>query len=292
LLSNADVAMYRAKESGRNTVKLFRQEMNSANIERLQMTGDLRRAIESNAFRLDYQPIMDVSSGMIVGAEALLRWQQKGRTVAPSEFIPLAEDTGLIVPIGRWVLQTACMQAKAFENALRFPLRIAVNISPRQFRQTDLVDSIESALRESGLASHLLELEITEGILMDERGSAAETLQHLRSMGISVAIDDFGTGYSSLSYLKKFPVDRLKIDQAFTRHTSSDGNNAILTTTIIAMAKNLGMRVLAEGIETQDDLDFMRSRTCDEAQGFYIARPMDPVSLIAFCEEHVPLERC
>jgi diguanylate cyclase (GGDEF)-like protein/PAS domain S-box-containing protein len=275
LLRNADTAMYVAKESGRNNYKFFSQEMNHRAVERITLETSLRRALEREEFSLVYQPQIDMKNGRLTGMEALLRWNhpEKG-FVSPGKFIPIAEETGLIIPIGEWVLRTTCEQAKSLIDAGFPALRMAVNISGCQFKQGNLARLVSQTLEETGLSPVNLELELTESILMENAGSAIATLQELKKIGVRLAIDDFGTGYSSLTYLKHFPIDRLKIDQLFIRDITTDSDDASISEAIIAMARSLGMDVIAEGVETKEQMEFLASRDCHEMQGFYFSRPV------------------
>ncbi|MBC7996175.1 MAG: EAL domain-containing protein [Rhizobacter sp.] len=274
LMRNADTAMYHAKESGRANYQFFSAHMNERVSRRLTTETNLRRALEHGEFTLHYQPLIELASGRIDGAEALVRWPQPDqRLVAPGEFIPVAEETGLIVPLGEWVLREACRQAQAWQ-ALQPGLRIAVNLSARQFRQKNLVSMIEQALGDTGLAPHLLELELTEGMLMHHADETVRTLSQLDEMGVRLAIDDFGTGYSSLSYLKRFPIHTLKIDRSFMQDLSSGSDDAAIVTAIIALARSLNLQVTAEGVETDAQVVALRKLSCDLAQGFHFARPM------------------
>jgi diguanylate cyclase (GGDEF)-like protein len=274
LMRNADTAMYHAKESGRGNFQFFSAQLTERVSHRLSTETNLRRALERGEFIVHYQPLMNLSTGQIDGAEALLRWpQQDQRLVSPVEFIPIAEETGLIVPLGEWVLLEACAQAQAWQT-LHPGLRIAVNLSARQFRQKNLIGMIEQALGESRLAPSLLELELTEGMLMHNVEEATHILARLDEIGVRLAIDDFGTGYSSLSYLKRFPIHTLKIDRSFVRDISTDPDDAAIVTAIVAMARSLNLRVTAEGVETEEQATFLRSLTCDQAQGFHFGRPM------------------
>jgi diguanylate cyclase (GGDEF)-like protein len=275
LITRADAAMYNAKQAGRNNYQIFASDMSTFFPERLMLENDLRRAISRGEFELHYQPKVDVREELIVGMEALLRWRHPQRgLIAPQDFIPLAEDTGLIVPIGAWVIQEACAQNTAWQNAGMAHLRVAVNISGVQFRQKDLLDTIGRALEESGLAAECLEIEITESVVMQNASEAIVTLEKLSRMGIHVSIDDFGTGYSSLSYLKRFPIDKLKIDRSFIRDVSSDMDDAAIVRATIGLAHNLRLKVVAEGVETADQLQFLRSLGCDEYQGYYKSHPL------------------
>lgn len=275
LVKHADIAMYHAKSQGRNNFQFYTVEMNEALMERLSLERAMKKAIAENQFRLYYQPRIDLASGRIVGLEALIRWQHPELGfVSPARFIPLAEETGQILPIGEWVLKTACHQCREWiDSGLWDGMgAMAVNVSPRQFQQAGFVGMLHEALAESGLTPDHLEIELTESTLM--HGSAPEaTLISLRELGVLVAIDDFGTGYSSLSYLKRFPLDILKIDQSFVRDLSDDPNDAAITLAIISMAKNLNLRVIAEGVETQEQFAFLKSHGCDECQGYLFSKP-------------------
>jgi diguanylate cyclase (GGDEF)-like protein len=274
LIRNADTAMYHAKESGRGNFQFFNTQMTERVSRRLSTETSLRRGIERGEFRLFYQPLIDAATGCVVGAEALLRWPQAdARIVSPAEFIPVAEDTGLIVPLGEWVLRAACAQAKAWQ--VRQPgLRMAVNLSARQFQQRNLVEMVARVLAETGLAPELLELELTEGMLMHNVEEAVRTMGQLHAMGLRLAIDDFGTGYSSLSYLKRFPIHTLKIDRSFVRDISTDADDAAIVTAIVAMARSLDLEVTAEGVETAQQASFLRTLRCNLVQGFHFGRPV------------------
>ena len=276
LLKHADSAMYRAKDSGRDNFQFFTRELNTLMTERLEMEGQLRRALERNQFVLAYQPRVDLlDGGRIVAAEALLRWRIPNRgTIAPQRFIGLAEETGLIVPIGKWVLQTACAQNKAWQDEGLPPIVVSVNVSARQFRQESIVQTVAEVLRDTGLEARYLELELTESMVMHDAPQLVAMLDQLKDLGVQIAVDDFGTGYSSLSYLKRFPVDRLKIDRSFVEHIASDADDATIVRAIIALGHNLGLKVVAEGVESDEQLRFLRSNLCDEAQGFLMGRPV------------------
>lgn len=275
LLRNADSAMYHAKDMGRNNYQFFMEQMNVAAAERLRLENDLHRALERQEFELHFQPRVSVANGLACGIEALIRWRHPERgLVLPEHFIPVAEDTGLIVPIGEWVINEACRQGTAWCAAGLPKLPVAVNLSPRQFRQSNLVDTVARAIERYGWPCKLLELEITEGVLMQQTSETLKTLEALNRLGVGLAIDDFGTGYSSLSYLKRFPVDFLKIDQSFVRDIAVDPDDATIVTAIIGLAHNLGLTVVAEGVENASQLDFIRDAGCDEAQGYHIGRPM------------------
>jgi len=274
LLRNADAAMYRAKEEGRNTYRYYTAQMNRFAAEKLELEGLLRRALERGQFLLHYQPKLELASGRISGLEALLRWQRPGvGLVPPGDFIPLLEETGLIVPVGDWVLGEACRQLKAWQADGTAPVPIAVNLSPRQFREKDLPARIERAAREHAIAPGQLELEITETALMSNDADVVATLGALRAVGIGIALDDFGTGYSSLSYLKRFPITAVKIDQSFVRGVLTDANDAAISLSVIGIGRSLGLKVIAEGVESEGQLEFLRGNGCDEAQGYLIARP-------------------
>jgi diguanylate cyclase (GGDEF)-like protein/PAS domain S-box-containing protein len=275
LLKNADIAMYRAKEQGRNMFQFYASQMNVHSIERLALESGLRRALERNELVLHYQPVIDAHSGSIAGMEALVRWQhpEKG-LIPPDTFIQIAEETGLIVPIGEWVLRTACEAQRAWQKSTARPVRIAVNLSPRQFVLGDLLKSVTQAIHQTGCDAGCLELEITESLVMHNRERAVALITQLKELGVSVAIDDFGTGYSSLAYLKRFPIDSLKIDRSFVTDIPGDADNAAITQAIIAMAHNLKLRVIAEGVENAAQFRFLREHGCDEMQGYYFSRPL------------------
>lgn len=276
LLKNADTAMYRAKEAGRNNFQFYAHEMNSRALDRLKLESGLRRALERKEFVLHYQPQMDLASGAFIGVEALLRWQPPGQVmIYPGDFIPIAEETGLIVPIGEWVLRNACLQQKKWQEAGMFAgVKIAVNLSARQFRQQDLIRLVSSALEDTGCSPSWLELEITESVIMENPQDATETLQQLSDMGVHLSIDDFGTGYSSLSYLKRFPINTLKIDRSFVRDITIDADDAAIAQAVIALAHSLKLKVIAEGVETAEQLEFLRKQGCDQIQGYYLSPPL------------------
>ncbi len=276
LLRNADTAMYRAKDGGRDNYQLYTQAMNAAVIQRLSLETDLRHALERGELEVYYQPISDVASGEIRGAEALLRWDhpQRGR-LNPDDFIPLAEETGLIIPIGEWVLGQACARVRAWQDAGYANMRVSVNLSARQLQHKSIVHAVRDAYQTAGIQPECLDLEITEGAVMTNVEFIIAVLHGIRRLGVGIAVDDFGTGYSSLSYLKRFPIDSVKIDRSFVRDLATDPSDAAIVTTIIAMARNLGLRVIAEGVETEEQLEFLRRRGCDEFQGYYTSRPVD-----------------
>ena len=275
LLRNADSAMYHAKDMGRNNYQFFMEQMNVAAAERLRIENDLHRALARGEFELHYQPRVSVASGAPCGIEALIRWQHPERgLVPPGQFIPVAEDTGLIVPIGEWVIEEACRQGVAWCSAGLPRLPVAVNLSPRQFRHSNLVDTVAQALGRHGWPSNLLELEITEGVLMQQTADTLKTLEALNRLGVGLAIDDFGTGYSSLSYLKTWRVDALKIDRSFIRDLVTDGSDLAIVNAIVAMARHLNIEVIAEGIESYQQVETLLKLECKLGQGFLFAKPM------------------
>jgi diguanylate cyclase (GGDEF)-like protein len=276
LLKAADVAMYRAKETGRNNYQYYLPSMNVHTLERLELESDLRRALERGEFLLHYQPKVEIRSGRITGVEALLRWKHPLRgLVPPLDFIPLAEETGLIVPIGEWVLATACAHSKAWQGRSLPKLSVAVNLSARQFADSALLAKLTRIIHTSGLDPALLELEITESVVMSYGESAAGVLDKLKSIGVQIAIDDFGTGYSSLAYLKRFPIDILKVDRSFIRDIPGNSGDMKITRAIIAMAHGLRLKVVAEGVETADQLQFLQKQSCDAVQGYFLYPPLE-----------------
>jgi diguanylate cyclase (GGDEF)-like protein/PAS domain S-box-containing protein len=277
LVKNADTAMYQAKENGRQSYQFFKTDMNVKAVERQSIEESLRRALDRQEFSLQYQPKIDLRTKRITGAEALIRWTHPTRgSVSPAQFIPVAEDSGLIVPIGNWVLHEACRQTRAWEKTGLPAVPIAVNVSALEFRQETFLEGIFGALRETGLDPKSLELELTESVLMKRAEFAASVLKELRARGIRVAVDDFGTGYSSLSYLRKFPIDALKIDQSFVRQITMAPQDTTIVSAIISMGRSLNLRVVAEGVETLGELEFLEAHQCDEAQGYYFSRPIPP----------------
>ena len=275
LIKNADMAMYQAKENGRQGFQFFRSSMNARAVERQSIEESLRHAVEREEFVLHYQPQIDLGSGEITGAEALLRWTHAERgPMSPAHFIPIAEDCGLIVPIGNWVLRQACEQARAWRNAGLPAMTMAVNVSAMEFRSENFLQGLFEILRDTQLPPACLELELTESVLMKRVESTTTILRTLRKIGVQVAIDDFGTGYSSLSYLRKFPIDALKIDQSFVRQIGSPGEDAAIVTAVISMGRSLKLRVIAEGVETQQELEFLQSRQCEQAQGYLFSKPV------------------
>jgi len=275
LIKCADTAMYHAKESGRNNYQFFRCDMNIRAVERQSIEGGLRRALERQEFVLNYQPKVNLETGAITGVEVLIRWQHPERgLILPGQFIAIAEDSGLIVSIGHWVLREACMQARSWMDAgLKFE-RMAVNISAVEFRAKGFFERVCAILQESALEPHHLQLELTETVLMDSADATSVALQALSAMGVGLALDDFGTGFSSLSYLKRFPIDTLKIDQSFVHDVTTNASDATIVSTVIAMGKSLELRVVAEGIETSEQLAFLKSQHCAEGQGYYFGRPV------------------
>jgi diguanylate cyclase (GGDEF)-like protein len=275
LLKNADIAMYHAKQHGRNGFEFYSSEMNSRSLERLNLENRLRNALDNNELQLYYQPKVDVMTGSVVGAEALLRWEHPELgMVSPVEFIPLAEEAGLIVQIGAWVLKTACNQAMEWQAAGYEPLKIAVNVSIRQFNEPAWINTVQAVLEQSGLQPGNLTLEFTENMLMDGAETNVEKLRLLKKLGINISIDDFGTGYSSLSYLQKFTIDELKIDMSFIRQIQSGTDKAPIVDAVIAMAQNLSLDIVAEGVETDMQLEYLKQRGCGVYQGFLFSKPV------------------
>ena len=275
LMKNADIAMYYAKQEGKNTFQFFSTNIKAQSLERLELETNLRRALERNEFHLEYQAKQDLKTGGITGVEALLRWQSPALgSVSPAQFIPLAEETGLIVPIGSWVLRAACSQNVAWQRDGLPPICMAVNLSVRQFASNHLLEEIVAALRETGMDPRLLELEITEGMVVQNPERAVGLLRSIKKLGVRLAIDDFGTGYSSLGQLKNFPIDTLKVDRSFIRELPAFAEDKAITEAIIAMAKTLSLTVVAEGVETKEQADYLREHACDQMQGFYFSRPL------------------
>ena len=276
LIKNADIALARAKKAGRNNFQYYMPDMGLQANQRMVLERNLRLGLERGEFILHYQPRVDIGSGTVIGMEALVRWNHpETGLVSPGEFIPVAEETGLIIPMGQWILETACRQARQWIDAGHGQLRVSVNLSARQFRQENLLEVIEATLRDTGLPPDNLELEITESIVMDHVDKAIAILERLRGLGLHIAVDDFGTGYSSLNYLKRFPINTLKIDQSFVRDLTRDSDDAAIISAIIALARNMRLSVVAEGVETREQLAFLREEACDELQGYYFSRPLD-----------------
>ena len=275
LLKNSDTAMYFAKDKGRNNYQFFIPDMNTRAVERLIIQSNLGQAIEKNQLVLHYQPKVNIYTREITGVEALLRWQHdEWGEVFPDIFVPVAEDSGLIIPIGRWVLRHACMQAKSWQNKGLAPITMAINISAQEFLQKDFVENVRAALIESRLQPQFLELEITESVLMKDTEMARKTLHQLKQLGVILAVDDFGTGYSSLSYLQRLPIDVLKIDQSFVQNIESAEDDGIIVSAIISMANSLNLRVIAEGIENANQLAFLKAHHCEEGQGYLFGHPL------------------
>lgn len=294
LVRNADTAMYRAKEQGRDNHQLYAPAMNTKALERLSLESRLRQALQNRELVIHYQPLIELATGQIRGAEALLRWQHPELgLVAPGEFISIAEVSGLIVPIGQWVLRTACAQARAWQLKGYPKFSVAVNLSARQFQQADLVFQVTEALHEADLSAASLDLEITESNAMQNAELSISTLWDLKNLGVSLSMDDFGTGYSSLSYLKRFPIDRIKIDQSFVRDVTRDPDDAAIAAAIIAMAHSLKLTAVAEGVETEAQLEFLRAQRCDEMQGYLFSPPVPAEKFELFLESSkaLPLRR-
>ncbi|MBF0371213.1 MAG: EAL domain-containing protein [Magnetococcales bacterium] len=281
----ADVAMYHAKASGRGNFKFFEGQMNANSIKRAELEKNLRLGLDADEFLLHYQPKLSLSTGKIVGMESLVRWQRAdGKMISPADFIPLAEETGLIIPMGEKILRSACIFNKRCMEETGVPLRVAVNLSARQFQQKNLHDLVEKTLQETGLEPKWLELEVTESMMMLDEKQAIATLNRLREIGISIAMDDFGTGYSSLSYLKRFPIQSLKVDQSFVRDITTDPDDAAIVQAIVSMAKSLRLHVVAEGVETEDQAVFLDNITCDELQGYFFSRPLPEADFLKFIQ--------
>jgi len=283
LIAHADAAMYQAKGNGRNNYQFFTYEMNRRTLERMAIKNKLSHALERNELFLLYQPQVDLQSGRIIGAEALVRWDHPlFGNVLPAQFIPIAEENGLIPPIGEWVLREACRQNQEWRKLGLMKITMAVNLSAVQFRQKNLGEIIKDVLQQSGLAPSGLELEITEGIVMQDAEAAILLLEDMKAMGLKLSVDDFGTGYSSLSYLKRFPIDKFKIDQSFVRDLATDTDDAVIVSTIISMAHSLKLKVIAEGVETAEQLAFLKQQGCDEIQGYYFSRPVSAEEFTKF----------
>ncbi|MDH5229408.1 MAG: EAL domain-containing protein [Gammaproteobacteria bacterium] len=288
LLKNADTAMYRSKEKGRNHYQFYTADMNAKAYEYLLLENNLRHALDREEFRLYFQPQIDLHTQGIIGIEALLRWEHPEQgLLQPENFIPFAEETGLIIPIGEWVLRSACRHAVSWQKAGLPPVRVAVNLSMRQFRQKDFVQLIADALQETGLAPQYLELEITESFLAHNVEQATEILRDLHKLGVHLSIDDFGTGYSSLSYLKRFPLNTLKIDQSFVRDITTDPDGATIAEAIIALGQSLNLSVIAEGVEDHEQVFFLKGRGCDLAQGFFFSHPIASEKVIPWIKRNL-----
>lgn len=292
LVMNADAAMYRAKASGRNNFQYYAAEMSGTSRDRLAMREGLRHAIARGELHLAYQPKVDMRSGEVIGVEALVRWQHPERgLVSPTDFIPLAEETGLIVPIGEWVLRTACFQHMAWQRAGLPAFGVSVNVSARQFRERTLIEQVARALADSGLEARFLELELTESMVMDDLESALLSMKALQAMGVQLSIDDFGTGYSSLSALKRFPIARLKIDRAFVRDIPDDDEDKAIAKAIISLGHELNLKVIAEGVENEQQLEFLRANGCDEMQGYLFSPPVSPAQLAVLVKARLGVHR-
>ncbi|HLW24808.1 MAG TPA: EAL domain-containing protein [Steroidobacteraceae bacterium] len=287
LLRNADFAMYQAKYTGRNNYQFFKPEMNANAMERQSVEMELRQAIERQEFVLNYQPKVNLTTGTIVGVEALIRWHRPMRgIIPPGQFIPIAEESGLILPIGRWALEKACRQARAWQESGQAPMSVAINVSAVELRAKDFLANVRRILQSSRLEPRFLEIELTETFMMQDWKSTAEVLKALKSLGVRIALDDFGTGYSSLSYMKRFPIDALKIDQSFVRDMTTDMDDASIVSAVIDMGRSLHMRVIAEGIQTHDQLLFLQDRQCPEGQGFFFGPPVPASQLTDFLSRH------
>jgi len=291
VLKNADIALNRAKEEGRDRVKEYSEDFDRAVQIRFQLLRDLRDALEKNELRVFYQPQFDLKTGEIIGAEALIRWwkldnsKNGGSYISPAEFIPIAEQSGLIVPIGKWVMEEACRTARKWHQEGK-PIRIAVNVSGAQFYQDDLVEFTKDCLMRTGVEAHLLELEVTESVFMDDISIAVNTLKGLHELGVEIAIDDFGTGYSSLAYLRQFNIDRLKIDQSFIRNALTNADDAAIAKTIISLGHSLNLKVIAEGVETKEHEQFLINEGCDEVQGFRYSKPVPDSQFWVFATDY------
>jgi diguanylate cyclase (GGDEF)-like protein len=285
LLKNADMAMYRAKQQG-NAYQFYARQMSAHSVERLELEAALRQALERDELRLHYQPKVDARTGRVTGIECLLRWQHPTLgIVQPDQLVPLAEETGLIVPIGKWALRTACLQARAWAGQGLPLFRMAVNLSARQFMSATLLDDVMETLADTGMNPHLIEFEVTESMMMREPEEAVKLLRNLKAIGVRLTIDDFGTGYSSLAYLKRLPIDCVKIDASFIRGIPVDASDVAITETVIAMSRSLGLKVVAEGVETRDQARFLEQQGCDEMQGFYFSRPLPAERLAAYLRQ-------
>ncbi len=286
LLKNADTALYRAKDAGRNRYQFYDYSMNLQSGSKLSLEQDLRTAVTNNELYMEYQPFIDIKSGKVLGVEALVRWKHpKLGIVHPFDFIPLSEEIGMIIPIGKWILENVCRQGQAFEQA-GHPLKMTVNLSARQFSEAELVKTIIDALHKTGYSAQNLEVEITESVAMDNIARTSLKLNDLKELGISISIDDFGTGYSSLSYLKKFPVQKLKIDKSFVKHAITDPQDSTIIRAIISMGKSLGLTVCAEGVEDEHQFALLRSMDCDIAQGYLISKPLPAEQLMQWLKHY------
>lgn len=290
LLKSADIAMYHAKESGRNNYKFFETEMSARAVQRHSIEASLRHALERQEFLLHFQPKIDLHTNVIVGVEALIRWQHpQWGLVPPLQFVPIAEDCGLILPIGRWVLREACRQAQAWRQAGLPPITVAVNTSALEFSAQDFLENIRATLEETNLEPRYLELELTESVLMQDAEFTDSVLHALTDLGIKLVIDDFGTGYSSLSYLRQFPIDTLKIDQSFVRRMTTNPDDAAIVSAVIGLGKSLKLRLIAEGVETPEQHAFLLTQNCDEGQGYYFGRPVGAEILAGLLQTGISL---
>ncbi len=290
LFKNADLAMYRAKEKGPNNYQFFESGMNVRAMERQWVEESLRHALERDEFLLHYQPKIDLKTGEITGVEALIRWQHPDRgLLAPLQFISIAEDCGLMLPIGRWALRESCRQAKAWQGAGLRPIQMAVNVSSVEFRSDNFLEGVQTILKDTRLEPRYLELELTESVLMRHVQFTAPALQKLKAMGVHLAIDDFGTGYSSLSYLKQFPIDTLKVDQSFVREIAADTDDATIVSAVISMSRGLNHRVIAEGVETTEQVEFLQAHGCDEGQGYYFSQPLPAAQFAKLLETGIAI---
>lgn len=288
LLKNADAAMYRSKQLGRGTFQFYREEMVKRSVERIELENHLRHALARDEFRLVFQPQARIDDGHLIGAESLLRWAHPGiGNIPPSRFIDLAEQSGLIIPIGEWVIRSACREHQRWREAGLAPLRVVVNLSARQLRQASFVETVARVLRETGVETGCLDLEITEGLLMEDTQSSAIVLSELKRLGVHISIDDFGTGYSSLNYLKNFAFDVMKIDQSFVRNVCDDEHDRAIISTIVTLAHSLKLIVIAEGVESREQLEALHSLGCDAVQGNFFSAPLAPEEFIAFARERV-----
>ncbi|MFQ5895915.1 MAG: putative bifunctional diguanylate cyclase/phosphodiesterase, partial [Nitrospinota bacterium] len=288
LLKRADIAMYRAKAEGGNNFKFYDRSMDALTLERLKLENNLRKALERDELVLHYQPQLDLKTGRTIGFEALVRWQHpEAGVIPPSAFISLAEDTGLIVPIGEWVLRTACRQNRLWQEEGLPPMEVTINLSGRQFREKGLVEDIVRVLDETGLSPACLGLEITESIAIRDADYSIATMRSLKEMGVKLSIDDFGRGYSSLTYLRRFPIDKLKIDQSFVQHIPADRENAAITTAILTLAHSLKLETIAEGVEREEQREFLAAHGCRAAQGYLLAPPMPQEMFTKWLQENV-----
>ncbi len=291
LIKNADVAMYRSKGKGKNQYSFYTPELSIQVLRRISLSNDLRSALDHQEFMVYYQPKADILTGYVSGMEALMRWNRRGiEIVSPAEFIPLAEDTGAIYPLGEWIMEEACYRIKEFSQICGRDLKIAVNLSVKQFSQLDLISKIKNILEKTGLPSHLLTIEITENIVISNIEKTIQTLNELSELGIQISIDDFGTGYSSLSYLKKLPLSELKIDKSFVDDTPNNTESCAIVNTVLSLARNLNLKTVAEGVENQAQLNFLKQNGCNEIQGYYFCQPVSGQEMKAFlAREKEPL---